>query len=428
MLNRAGLVVMLFVDTTIVGHISTLEQARFGAALIPVVVLQVIAVGMLIGVIVLTAAADGAGRSKDCGQIWRLGMLIAVVVGVAFGCLLSIGSPILAHLLQQPMALAQAAGPVLSILGWGLPGLLLFAACAHSLEGLSKPIAPLAVMVLGNVLNLGLAYLLGFGAFGWPSLGALGVALATTLSRTAMGAAGVAIVLYSPRAAHYGMQLDFSGGLKGIGRLLRLGLPLALAIGLETMCFSTVINMGSWIDEQAIAVMSAAINYTSLVYMLTTGLATAASVRVANALSTHDWASASRAGWIAVALIALVMSILAIFTAAFSTELAGVYTADPKVLGALAPLLATGISVMLIMDGLQGVLMGALRGCADTFWPTLTYGVCFWILGVPIAYYWGYLRGGGPPMLVIALTIALSAAMLALGLRFRHLTHKAKVY
>jgi len=427
MLNRAGLVLMLFIDTTIVGHIATFEQARLGAALIPVIMLQVIAVGMLIGVIVLTARADGAGEFARCGQIWRLGLVAGLVAGTIYALGLSFGAPILYYGLEQPEALANAAGPVLTILGWGMPGLLVFVASGHFLEGLNRPNAPLLVMAAGNVLNAILAYVLAFGVFGPEPMGAIGVAIATSMTRYAMGVAAVIIVLKTRDAEKFGISLTFHDGLSGIGQLLRLGAPLAAAIGLETLCFSVIVNMGSWISENAIAVMSAAINYVSLMYMLTSGMATAAAVRVANALRRQDRRNAANAGWAATGLTALVMSLAAFMTFAFADEISGVYSTDLAVRAVLTPLLAGIISILLVVDGLQGVLMGALRGCADTLWPTVIYGVSFWVFGVPIAYWWGFRGAGGPQALTWALVIALTVALIALGWRFHHLMHRTKV-
>ena len=73
-------------------------------------------------------------------------------------------------------------------------------------------------------------------------------------------------------------------GWDGMIALLRLGLPLAAAIGLETACFAMIVNMSGWLGPVSLATMYAAINYTSFVYMLTIGLATAAAVRVGNAV------------------------------------------------------------------------------------------------------------------------------------------------
>ena len=58
--------------------------------------------------------------------------------------------------------------------------------------------------------------------------------------------------------------------------------------------------------------MHAAINYTSFVYMLTIGLATAAAVRVGNAVGRGDWRGAQYAGWVAVILAGVLMAVIGV--------------------------------------------------------------------------------------------------------------------
>jgi MATE family, multidrug efflux pump len=156
--------------------------------------------------------------------------------------------------------------------------------------------------------------------------------------------------------------------------------------------------------------------------MLTVGLATAAAVRVGNAVGGGDWRNAQRAGWIAVALAGGLMMIVGILTTAFADEAAGILTNDPDVLAILVPILASVVSILVVIDSLQGVLMGALRGCADTLIPTFIYGVSFWVIGVPAGYWWGYRQGLGPNALTWSLLAALAAATTALAWRFMRLT------
>ncbi len=424
MLSRAGLVLMLTVDTAIVGHLSSagLQLAAFGAALVPQTVLQTAAVGLLIGVIVRTAQLDGAGRQAECGQVWRLGVLLAVLIGAVYAILLAPGTIILRQMLGQPAAVAEAGGAVLQALGLGLPGLLLFIASAHFLEGINRPEPPMILMAVANVLNAALAYMLATGAFGLPALGVLGVAIGTSIARWGMGLGGIVLVLLLVDRQRYGVSARLSHGLSGMLSLLRLGVPLAAAIGLETACFAMIVNMSGWLGPVSLATMHAAINYTSFVYMLSIGIATAAAVRVGNAVGRDDWRSAQRAGWIAVALAGAVMGVAGLLTALFAGPAARILTSDPAVLAQLVPLLAGIVSLLVIVDSLQGVLMGALRGCADTLVPTIVYGVSFWAVGVPAAYWWGYRQEFGANALTWALIAALGAAAVALGWRFQALS------
>jgi MATE family multidrug resistance protein len=425
MLSRAGMVLMLTVDTAIVGHLAFADRqlAALGAALIPQAVLQTAAVGLLIGVIVRTAQLDGAGKPQACGEVWRLGLLLAVLLGAVYAAIFANGAAILGGLLGQPPEVAESGGAVLRILGWGMGGQLVYFACAHFLEGINRPVPPMLLMFAANLLNAFLAYGLGTGAFGMPASGVEGVATATTLVRCGLGIGGVLLVLLTVDRRRYGVTLRHVEGWDGLIALLRLGLPLAAAIGLESACFSMITNMSGWLGPVSLATMHAAINYTSFVYMLTIGLATAAAVRVGNAVGRGDWRNAQRAGWIAVGLAGILMLGVGSLTAGFADHAAAILTNDPVVLAVLVPVLAGVVSLLVIVDSLQGVLMGALRGCADTLIPTIIYGVSFWIIGVPAGYWWGYHQGLGPISLTWALLGALAAASMALGWRFQHLTH-----
>jgi multidrug resistance protein, MATE family len=421
MLSRAGLVLMLTVDTAIVGHLdgAGLQLAALGASVIPQIVLQTAAVGLLIGVIVRTAQLDGAGRSVECGQVWRLGILLAALLGTVYALLLTPGTFILANLLGQPAEVAAAGGPVLTIFGYGLPGLLLYVASTHFLEGINRPVPPMLLMLGANVLNAALAYILANGGFGLPAMGVAGVALGTSIVRWVLGLGAIALVLILVDRDRYRVSGRLTHGLQGMMALLRLGLPLAAAIGLETACFAMIVNFSGWLGPVSLATMYAAINYTSFVYMLTIGLATAAAVRVGNAVGREDWRSAQRAGWVAVAMAGALMAVAGLLTALLADHAAGILTDDPAVLVNLVPLLAGVVSLLVIVDSLQGVLMGALRGCADTLIPTVIYGVSFWVVGVPAGYWWGYRQELGPFALTWALIAALSVAAVALGWRFR---------
>ena len=198
-------------------------------------------------------------------------------------------------------------------------------------------------------------------------------------------------------------------------------MPLALAIGLETSCFTAMVTIGGWISSASLATMNYAINYTSFVYMLTIGISTAAAVRVGNAVGRENPTDLRRAGWIAVALELAVMLAVAAITAVFADQIAALYSKDPVIVPLLTQALVI-TAAMLVIDGLQGVLMGALRGAGDGKWPTFIYAISFWAIGVPLAYYWAYRLGVGVPALMLALVVALVIATIGLAWRFHYIS------
>src|SRR5215472_18462010 len=95
MLARAGLVLLLIVDTILVGRAGGRELAFFAIATAPQLIMQTIGVGLLLGTVVLTAQADGAKRYEECGRIWRLALILAGSLGLIYSLIESHGEGLL---------------------------------------------------------------------------------------------------------------------------------------------------------------------------------------------------------------------------------------------------------------------------------------------------------------------------------------------
>ncbi len=123
MLARAGLFVMISVDSIMTGRAGAATLAHYAINLAPQVTLLVLGIGLLVGTVVLTAQADGAGRSSDCGPIWTTSLWIAAVLGAASGVVLLWGEPILLLFGQGP-ELARGGGRALLMAAGGMPTLI----------------------------------------------------------------------------------------------------------------------------------------------------------------------------------------------------------------------------------------------------------------------------------------------------------------
>ena len=154
------------------------------------------------------------------------------------------------------------------------------------------------------------------------------------------------------------------------------------------------------------------------------GFSTAASVRVGNAVGRRDREALGRAGWVALGLALLVMAVFVVLYRSVPELLAAIYTDDRAVLAVAVPTIGIAALVM-VFDGAQGVLMGALRGVADVWPATILYLCSFWLLMVPIGYVFGVLREGGAPALMAAVGVGCVAAALSLAARFRVVSRRA---
>jgi MATE family multidrug resistance protein len=93
---------------------------------------------------------------------------------------------------------------------------------------------------------------------------------------------------------------------------------------------------------------------------------------------------------------------------------------------AIASQLFLVAAVFQISDGIQVVVLGALRGLQDVKVPMYITFVAYWIIGFPISYYLGKYTPLETTGIWIGLLAGLSAAALFLYIRFSRLTRKLR--
>lgn len=422
MFARAGLIVMIAIDTVMVGHAGGQELAFYGISLAPQMALLVTGIGLLVGTVVLAAQADGAGRPELAGRIWRLAMLNAVVLGVVFSAILIAGEAILLTLGQTP-EIAAGGGRALLMWAPGMPAIMMYVATTSFLEGVNRPYAGMVIAFGANLVNAALNWVLIYGHLGAPALGADGAVIATTITRWLMLAVIVGYTLRMAEHRHFGVRAPLNGHFHYIGKLLKVGAPLAAGTALETTAFSAMTIFAGWLGEAPLAAYQVTLNVVTLCFMLTLGLSTATAVRVANAVGRGDRPGMAMAGWVGAGLVCLTMVLLAVVVGLARDPIAAAYTSDPAVRPIVV--LALGIAApMLIFDGLQGVLMGAVRGAADVIVPTVLHAISFWGVTVPVGYICGIALGFGMSGLMAGLVAGLVAATLLLGGRFHIISRR----
>jgi MATE family multidrug resistance protein len=416
MVARAGLIVLVAVDTAMTGYAGAAELAYYGLGFAPQVPMIMVGIGLMMGTVVLTAQAAGARDYRDCGATWRVALAHAVVLGLLF-----LGVSHLGHgffrLIGQAPALAEGGGRVLVIFGWGMPALFLYVATTFFLEGINRPLPGMTVMLAANLVNAGLNWIFIYGHAGAPALGAEGAALATTIVRWLMVVALVGYALVAVDRTVFGIRGPIVRAWSLGRRIRRIGYPLALSHGMESSAFTSLTMFAGLIGATTLAGFQVAMNLTTFVFMCAIGFATAGSVRVANAVGRRDRAAIARAGWVAIGLAGLVMLGFAGLFAGVPALLARIYTDDPTVLAIAVPTVAV-TALVLLPDGVQGVTMGCLRGAADVWAPAVTYLIAFWGVQVPAGYLLGVVWGGGAPGLMLGALIGLTVASLLLSGRF----------
>ena len=423
MLARLGVLTIVTMDTAMSGHASGADLAWYSVAIAPQIPLMLVGIGLLMGTIVMTAQAVGAGNPERCGAIWRTALVHAAVAGVVMAAACVFGEAFL-RAAGQPEEIAVGGGRVLAAIGFGLPGVLLYVATSFFLEGIGRPVPGMVIIIGANILNVGLNWLLIFGHGGFPAMGAEGAAIASSIVRWCMFAAAAVYVLRYVNRRRFGIAAAADPAERLGPRIRRIGLPMGIAHGLEASAFAAMTLVAGLLGTAVVGGYSVPMNLLALAFMGAIGLSTAASVRVGNAVGRGDPAGVRWSGWVAVGVAAVYLAAIAVVFALVPGRLAALYTADAAVLAIAVPTILVG-AIAAIPDGVQGVLMGALRGASDVWPATFLYVFSFWVVMVPLGYWLAIPRGLGAPGLMIAVVAGATVAALLLGWRFRVVSARA---
>lgn len=419
-LSRSGILFMSLVDTIMVARFSTQELAYQGIGLAPVGTLVVTAIGLIMGTLVLTSQELGAGRPRNCGAAWRHSLPYAFGLGLAAAFLCFLGQPFL-EWSGQGADLSRGGGKVILVAGLGLPPLLLFIATSYFLEGIRRPLPGLVAMIFANLVNIFLNWILVYGHFGAPALGAVGSAWATTIVRTGM-AVGLIIYVWN-MADHttFGVRLRPPGGWRSWAYQRRIGYASGMSSAVEAAAFTALTLMAGLLGPLAIASFSITLNLISIIFMTAVGLGTATAVRVGIAWGRGDRRDTDLAGWVGLALNSAIMVGFALLFFGFPALLARAYTVDPVLLGMTIPLIAFS-AFLLVVDGGQQVMASALRGRGDTWIPTGLHVISYLVVMLPLSWFLAIVQGHGAMGLVEAILIASVVSVTLLTARFHHLS------
>ena len=129
------------------------------------------------------------------------------------------------------------------------------------------------------------------------------------------------------------------------------------------------------------------------------------------------------AGWGGLLTILSWMGLVALALLLVPDRLAALFTADAAVLALAVPALTVAAG-MVMADGAQGVLMGALRGAGDVWLPTFLHLLAFTVVMLPAAWIATFTLDLGVPGLVAAAMAGVAVASVLLAARFALLTRR----
>jgi len=419
-LTNLNWTIMHLVDVTVVGRAGTAELGALAAGRVLNFVILMLLLSGMSGIVVFTSRADGAGDLGRTGGLWREAVLTGLLLGTPSALLIAaFARPALALTGVAPELVVPGAH-VLRAMMLGLPGQMLLIACGYFLEGVSAPRRVLAVNLATLPLNALLAWAMTLGHFGLPAMGAFGAALATSISGTLGGLAMAFLAWSLPSAGARGLRrLDLAAwraALAGIPALIRFGIMPGLGAAMEVLGFSWLMILSTRLGDVVAGGFQVMLSLHNIGFALGLGLGSAAGVRVGNAVGAgQPWAARDRV-LIACALSLVVMGAMVLAYLLLAGPIVAGLSADAAVAREAVTMLLI-LAPFILCDGLQAILVAALRSLGDQVAAGINGIIAFFLL-MSLAGWIGWRLDWGSAGLAIASAVGMTAAMLLQGARF----------
>ncbi|BAV64288.1 MATE family efflux transporter [Sphingobium cloacae] len=289
----------------------------------------------------------------------------------------------------QDAHLARKAGELMHGLQWALLPFLGFSTLRNFISALERPSWAVIVMLCAIPFNVLVGWVLIFGHLGLPALGIAGAGLASTLSSSFLFFTLLFVIMYDRGFRRYRLLGRFwRRDSERLRAIWRLGLPIAVMLGLESAVFNASALLMGLIGKEPLAAHAVSIQIISLLFMVPLGIGQAATVRVGLAHGRGDKDGVGRSGWLSLMIGIAFACAAAASLILFPRWLIAIFldTQDPANARTVAlAIVFLGVAALFqLVDATQAVGAGVLRGIRDTKIPMIFALVGYWIIGIGV--------------------------------------------
>jgi len=319
----------------------------------------------------------------------RMALWLAVISGACGMALAFLTVPIM-RLTGQDEALIAAGFPYLVAIVFSLIPMVIGNVLRTYVSTLGRPVFATMITFAGIFINAAGNYALIFGNWGMPRLELVGAGIATIITTTTTMLIYVAVIQMDRKLSRYRIfGRWWRPDWERLREIVRIGMPIALTVIAEGGIFSAAAFLMGLFGASQLAGHALALQLAALAFQMPFGIGQAVTIRVGFFYGARDLVGINRAGSVALAMGAIVMTgtaavivlapltLLSIFADVDAPENAGMI--------GFAVTYLVWAAVFQLADGIQAVALGALRGLQDTRVPMWIATFSYWVPGFGVA-------------------------------------------
>ncbi len=431
-LGMLGHTLIGIVDNFMVGNLGSTELAAVSLGNSFIFIGMSLGIGFSTAITPLIAEADAEKDDKKIRTTFHHGLLLCTILGIAVFILIVLSKPIM-NLMNQPEAVVKLATPYIDWVAFSLIPVIVFQGYKQFADGLSQTKYSMYAIYLANVVHVFFNYVLIYGVWGFPKLGILGAALGTVISRIMMVVFMHFILRKNAAFKRYFKNFSFKEIRKSIlNRIINLGFPSSMQMLFEVTLFTAAIWLSGSLGKNSQAANQIALIMASTTFMFAMGFSVTAMIRMGFHKGSKDFISLIISARSIFLLTIIFEMFFGLIFVVFHNYLPHLFLnmSDPSQVLDNAEIISIASKLLLvaavfqISDGIQVVVLGALRGLQDVKIPMYITFVAYWVVGFPTSYYLGKHTNLGATGIWIGLLAGLTAAALFLYIRFARLTKR----
>ena len=431
-LGMLGHTLIGIVDNLMVGNLGSTELAAVSLGNSFIFIGMSLGIGFSTAITPIIAEADAEQDPAKIRSTFHHGVFLCTILGLGLFVAIVLAKPLML-LMHQPPAVVALAAPYIDWVAFSLIPVIIYQGYKQFADGLSKTKYSMYAIFLTNVVHIFFNYVLIYGVWFFPKLGIIGAALGTVISRIMMVVFMHYLLKYNPDLKTFFTGFSFKQIRKSmLKKIINLGLPSAMQMLFEVTLFTAAIWLSGSIGKTSQAANQIALTLATTTFMFAMGMSVTAMIRVSNQKGLNDYKNlitVARSIFLLTILLEIIFGIIFLIFHNFLPHLFlnmsdSMQALDNSEVITIASKLLIVAAFFQISDGIQVVVLGALRGLQDVKVPMYITFVAYWIIGFPISIYLGIYTELKATGIWIGLLAGLTAAALFLYIRFARLTKK----
>jgi MATE family multidrug resistance protein len=394
-LGMLGHTLVGIVDNMMVGQLGATALAAVSLGNSFVFVAMSIGIGFSSAITPLVAASSSIADEIQTKSLLKNSVFLCVLLGFLLFFSILLFKPLIS-LMNQPKEVVELAMPYLDIVAFSLIPLIWFQAYKQFADGLSFTKYAMYATFLANGVNVLINYLLIYGVWVFPRLELVGAAIGTLISRVVMVFFIIWLMKNNERFTLYFTGFNMQSIKKSIcKKILKLGIPSAMQMFFEVVLFVGAVWISGLIDTPNQAANQIAMSVVSFTFMFALGVSVATTIRVGHHFGQQNIEKVKLVAYSNFLLTIMLMFGFALIFFIFHQSIPHLFLDENirvnqdeiKLVIKIASQLILIAAFFQLFDGLQVVILGALKGMQDVKIPTIITFVAYWVIGFSLMSY-----------------------------------------